>query len=126
MELFDDWVGDRDTPDWRVEALLRRANHRTRVREIAADLGISERGLRESVGREAGLSPKLLLRIRRLYQAAHTISSRRASLSRAATRAGFVDQAHMTREFLDLMGETPSAYRRRGLPDAVSYKSSAP
>jgi AraC-like DNA-binding protein len=37
----------------------------------------------------------------------------RKSLAEVASEFGFADQSHFTKEFRRVMGETPSAYRRR-------------
>lgn len=62
---------------------------------------------------EVGLGPKKLARILRLH---HAIGRLRAlpapSLSRIAADLGFSDQAHFTREFSAMTGETPSVFRR--------------
>lgn len=53
------------------------------------------------------LSPATLLRLQRLLALAAT-ADRPASLSSLALRAGYADQAHMTREVRELAGQSPA------------------
>ena len=122
LSLLAAWARDLARPDWRVSAFLRSATPGARVSDVSDALGISARGLRAAVGRHAGLPPKRLLRIRRLHAAAWRIAHSGHALAGIASATGFVDQAHMTRDFVDLLGEPASAFRRRGA-HADPYKS---
>jgi AraC-like DNA-binding protein len=77
--------------------------------------------LRERTHREIGLSPKHILRVVRLHAALHAARKPGASWSDVASRSGYADQSHLTREMRDLLGETPSSWRTRGT--AVSFKT---
>lgn len=85
----------------------------TRVADMAAQTSLPVRTLRSHLMQYVGLSPKRVIRIERLHRA--LISSRDRSLAWAevAAIAGFADQAHMSREFRDLLGESPTAWGRR-------------
>ena len=85
------------------------------VRDVARDLGWSERRLDREITATCGYGPKTLQRIVRLQRALRTsragVATRPPSLaptlSHLAFDAGYADQAHMTREFRDLTGFTP-------------------
>jgi AraC-like DNA-binding protein len=68
-----------------------------------------------------GLTPKHYYRVRR-FTATLQIISRDASSSLAdlAASLGYSDQSHLTREFRDFAGVTPTRYRPRG-PDSVMH-----
>jgi AraC-like DNA-binding protein len=84
------------------------------VNAVARAAGISARTVRERVRRGTGLSPKRLMRIYRLYRAlALALAPDARPLAEAAAAAGYADQAHFTREAVDLLGETPRAFRAR-------------
>lgn len=84
------------------------------VREFADMVGWSPRTLQNRVSRKIGFPPKLWLRIERLHRAIASSMGSTEPWSDIAARCGFSDQAHMIREFVDLLGEPPNAWRRRG------------
>lgn len=101
---------DACPPDHRLERALRTAPS---VAAASALLNVPERTLRAQTLRLAGLSPKRILRIRRLYRALRFDAVRRTPWSDVASRAGYADQAHMVREFRALVGDSPEAWRGR-------------
>lgn len=80
----------------------------TSVRETAREVGWSERHLATRVRAELGLRPKQVGRLGRL-QRARALLTCGAPLAEVAHRAGFSDQAHLSREWRELTGQTPSA-----------------
>ena len=94
----------------RVEHALASLRRQTRVGDIAEDLGVSARHLRRLVLAHTGLEPRTLSRIVR-FQRFLDLSDRAAepSLAGLAARAGYADQAHLTREVRALSGLTPTA-----------------
>ena len=59
-----------------------------------------------------GITPKHYFRIQRFNEVARCIASNRAdSLAELAALTGYSDQAHLTREFREFAGVTPSRYR---------------
>lgn len=78
--------------------------------ELASGLGRRQlqRRFRESVG----LSPRTFARVLRLRIADRLLRRTPASLAAVALRAGYADQAHLTREFRALAGITPARRRR--------------
>lgn len=93
------------------------------VRGLAEWLSTAPRSLRDRVYRDAGLSPKRLLRVLRLHGALRAAWGHDEPWSAIAYMAGYADQAHLTREMRALLGETPTAWRARG--SAVSFKTAS-
>ena len=130
--LFDRVTGNRSAPEIAVTletfllsrlgevgladkqiAFLRRAagdnSHSARVRvdRLAARIGVSERTLRRRCMETFGYGFKTLDRVLRFQRflrlAAH---SSKGALAELAARAGYADQAHMTREVQRMSGAT--------------------
>jgi AraC-like DNA-binding protein len=97
-----------------VVAALRRGRPRQRVADLADSVGLSERQLLRRSRAALGYGPKMLDRIFRL-QRFGALAARTPALgsARLAAMAGFADQAHLTREIMQLAGETPTAFLRR-------------
>jgi AraC-like DNA-binding protein len=85
----------------------------TRVEDMAAQTSLPVRTLRSRLMQSVGLSPKRVLRIERLQRALVSSRARAIAWAEVAASSGFADQAHMTREFRDLLGESPTAWSRR-------------
>jgi AraC-like DNA-binding protein len=78
------------------------------VRDVAFELGLSERHLRRVFGETVGVSPKTfarLARFRRALRAART--GAHPGWATIATAAGYYDQAHLISEFRAIAGTTP-------------------
>ncbi|MBU2662288.1 helix-turn-helix domain-containing protein [Actinoplanes bogorensis] len=86
----------------------------SRLSDAAAELGVSERHLRNLFARETGLSPKHFARITRLRRVLDQAGTRQWSA--VAGDTGFFDQAHMISDFRAFMGVTPAAYTAGNLP----------
>jgi AraC-like DNA-binding protein len=115
MAAIAGYVRDREAPGV-ARALFRGP----RVEDLQRLLRLSARALHTRVVADVGLAPKRALRIARLHGALHRIG-RAESLASTALNAGYSDQAHMTREFRSLLGESPTTWRRRG--NADSFKN---
>lgn len=83
------------------------------VEGMAREAGMPIRTLHSRLIRYIGLSPKRLLRIERLHRALAGCQDRPVAGAQLAADCGFADQAHMIREFHDLLGESPTAWSRR-------------
>jgi AraC-like DNA-binding protein len=93
-------------------ARLARSDQRVgRISLLAADLSCSERTLRRRFQQELGLSVKTFARITR-FQRAHSFlqGNPRAHWAEAVVRFGYVDQAHLIREYRELAGTTPPRF----------------
>jgi AraC-like DNA-binding protein len=99
-----------------VEAAVRLALRRpgpARVGDLAGALGRGPRRLERLFREHVGLAPKTLLRVVRLQGVLRAVrEGRLTSWALAAAEAGYADQAHLTREFRDLAGCTPTDYAR--------------
>jgi transcriptional regulator GlxA family with amidase domain len=98
----------------RAAELIRRARGRVMVRSLTDELGLSARQLERLFRDHVGVSPKEAARIARFRHAVELMHSRPVpSLAHIAFECGYVDQAHLTREFRTLAGSTPASYRAR-------------
>jgi methylphosphotriester-DNA--protein-cysteine methyltransferase len=80
------------------------------VSRLAADLGVTERTLHRRVSTAVGYGPKTLervLRFRRFLTLAGAGGGSAAGLAHLAAAAGYADQAHLTRDCVELSGLTP-------------------
>ena len=71
--------------------------------------GHSERQLERCFNNEIGLSPKAFSRITRLQNALR-LATKARNLTDLALSAGYYDQAHFSREFTDIAGQSPRNY----------------
>ena len=88
----------------------------TTVSSLAASLYLSERQVRRRFQAAVGLSPKTLdrvLRFQRFLALVHTGAWRRVGLARAAHNLAYADQAHLTRECVELSGLPPAELIRQ-------------
>ena len=74
-------------------------------------MALSERQLARRFVDRVGISPKTFTRVMRLQRAA-TLLAEGALPSAAASRAGYADQAHFTRDSRELAGITPRGLAR--------------
>ena len=98
-----------DHPDRLIPRVVEFARSQRTVREIASDVGLSERQLFRRCIDEVGYGPKHLvrvLRLQRLLGLARRLPG--ASLAGLAAAAGYTDQPHMSRECRALTGVTPA------------------
>lgn len=96
---------DRPVHDY-CSAIMQ-ANGMGALADLASQLPISERHLRRKFAYQCGLSAKEFARLRRARHACLVmLHSPQDGLAQAATRAGFSDQAHMTREFGQIFGHS--------------------
>jgi AraC-like DNA-binding protein len=91
-----------------------------RVGELARALGTTTRTLSRVVREHTGLTPRWLLECRRLQAAATTLHADPGTdLATLAADLGWTDQAHFTRRYRRVVGETPDRTRRRARRDRV-------
>lgn len=87
------------------------------VGTLAGEVGWSRRHLGERFRREFGLTPKVAGRVMR-FEVTHRMlrAAARPGLAEVAARCGYADQAHLTREWRELAGCTPSTWLAEELP----------
>jgi AraC-like DNA-binding protein len=97
--------------EWALGALMR-SGGQIRIGTIAQKLDWSRRRLVERFREEVGLPPKAVARIVR-FNAARTMAQRMAEPDWAdiAAACGYADQPHLVREFAELAGASPTAWR---------------
>ncbi len=90
---------------------------RVEVGSLAKEVGWSRRHLGERFRREFGLTPKVVGRVMR-FEVAHRMlrAVARPGLAEVSARCGYADQAHLTREWRELAGCTPSNWLAEELP----------
>jgi AraC-like DNA-binding protein len=96
----------------RAVTLLRDPSARTE--DVAGEVGLSARQLRRRCHEAVGYGPKTLQRVLRFRRFVRMLDdpSEPPDLAIAAARAGYADQAHLTRECRELSGLTPVALAR--------------
>jgi len=102
---------------WRV---LEQSGGRCRVAELAHDVALSPRQLRALMVAEVGLSPKQVCRAFRFDSVIGHLADGFRSLAEIAMSTGYADQAHLTREFRQMAGCSPTqwlAEERRNIQD---------
>jgi AraC-like DNA-binding protein len=97
----------------RVVALVESRPDLTRVDQLCAETGLSERALQRLVSRRLGLTPKWLVQRRRLQEAAGRLRERTTTVARLAAELGYADQPHLTRDFARVTGMTPGEFAAR-------------
>ncbi len=81
------------------------------VASLAREVGWSRRHLADQFGNEFGLTPKLMARVLRFERAANRLRSPvRPPLAVVAVECGYADQAHMTREWVEFAGNSPTVW----------------
>lgn len=89
----------------------------TRVDELAARFGLGVRRLQRSFAEYVGVGPKWVIRRYRLHEVTqHMERGLPIEWARLAADLGYSDQAHLSRDFTAMVGETPTAYAERYPP----------
>lgn len=93
----------------------------TRVRALAARVGLTERALQRLFWRYIGASPRWVIKRYRLYEALEQLTADGAvPLADLAQTLGYFDQAHFANDFRRSVGRAPARYARvRGGPGAA-------
>ena len=86
---------------------------RKSIRDIVRQTGYSHRRFNELFRRTVGVNPKTFSGIQRFQQLLVQLADSSEPLSVLAIRAGYSDQAHMTREFRRYAGISPGQYLRQ-------------
>ncbi len=97
----------------RVVALVESRPDLTRVDQLCAGTGLSERALQRLVHRRLGRTPEWLVQRRRLQEAAGRLRQRTVTDAEVAADLGYADQPHLTRDFARVTGMTPGEFAAR-------------
>lgn len=96
---------------------LTRSAGRERVSSLAEAVGWSRKHLTTRFRAELGVGPKTIARVIR-FERACRLARAGGGWASVAADSGYADQAHLTREFAALAGESPRAWAlRRALAD---------
>jgi AraC-like DNA-binding protein len=96
----------------------------SRVAEIQRQTGYSPRHFIALFRAAVGLTPKHYYRVKRFTAALQGLAGGNAGgLADLAASAGYSDQAHLTREFREFSGVTPSQYRPRDSTSILHHRT---
>lgn len=94
--------------------VLRRDGGEARTRDLAAQLGLSQRHFIKIFSTQVGLTPKVFGRMQRFQCAVDlTRSSSAPDWSDAAVACGYFDQSHLIRDFQTFSGLGPTEFHRQ-------------
>ncbi|MET4157225.1 helix-turn-helix domain-containing protein [Agromyces sp. PvR057] len=118
IEVFEGWLRSLHLTLGADAELLRRIvelaeTDRTilRAEHLADATGLGLRALQRLVREQLGLTPKWLIGRYRMQEAAQALAAPDAPpLADLAASLGFADQAHFSRQFRAVIGETPRRY----------------
>ncbi|OYR13385.1 helix-turn-helix domain protein [Brucella thiophenivorans] len=85
---------------------------RLSVAEMAAAVGLSESWFSNVFKQTTGQTPFQWQLTKRIDRAQKLLSDSDATVAGVAAQLGFTDQAHLTKAFRQIVGETPAAWRR--------------
>ena len=101
---------------WQMRRIVERfeasGGRRLTVAELAAPVGLSESWFSHVFRNTTGLTPLQWQSRRRIELAKALLADGGLRISDVADRLGFSDQAHLTRVFRQVEGQTPAAWRR--------------
>ncbi len=105
---------------------LERSKGAASIASLAGEAGVSRRHLAKLFRAEIGTTPKTMARILRFEHAFHLAGTvPRQGWADIAYEAGYADQAHLTREFRELSGLSPSDLLRRGQTETGVLENSS-
>lgn len=81
--------------------------------EIATRLGLSPETFRKRFARAVGIPPARFQKQKKIERACAALYQGSLSLKQLASDLGFFDEFHFSKAFKQVVGQSPSAYRRR-------------
>ncbi|EBA14067.1 helix-turn-helix domain-containing protein [Roseobacter sp. CCS2] len=112
---YMNWSAGRGTVDAHIAQRVWHALQADPTRQlcdITDNLELSDRRIRAAVKQETGLSPAQWRKLIRLEKSSHAIASGTEPLAIVALEAGYADQSHMNRDFMELAGVSPLRFRQ--------------
>ncbi|AKU89815.1 Transcriptional regulator, AraC family [Vulgatibacter incomptus] len=113
LELLEELLLSRrpGAPSQAIARAVERLERGDPVSAAIEESGFSHRHFLETFRRTVGLTPKRYGRVARFQRAVDSLFTRpRPSLAELAVEAGYADQPHLTRDFVELAGITPGRY----------------
>jgi AraC-like DNA-binding protein len=108
--------GIRDELRWAWSA-LQRSHGALRVEDLARETGWSRRHLTAQFSGEFGIGPKTAARVMRFQRSrARLLAAPRGGGAQVAAECGYADQAHLSREWRELAGYSPTQWLRAEFP----------
>jgi AraC family transcriptional regulator len=108
---------------WRAKRIVVEIESRLalplRVSDLARVAGLSDSHFSRGFRGYFGVTVHLYITIRRIAAAQELMLSATQSLAEIALRCGMCDQAHFSRVFRRVVGETPNRWRRSRAPDSL-------
>jgi AraC-like DNA-binding protein len=105
---------DLDEKVLEAVSIIDQTTGETRIAALAEGLGLSVRQFERRFKKSAGLTPKQYARARRFRAAAAALAEGdRVSWADRAAEMGFADQAHLTHEFSDMTGRSPTSFAQK-------------
>lgn len=105
---------DLDQKVLEAVAVIEESRGEIRIAALAGQLGLSVRQFERRFRKSAGLTPKQYARARRFRAAAATLVDGEAvNWADRAAEMGFADQAHLTHEFSDMTGRSPTSFAQK-------------
>jgi AraC-like DNA-binding protein len=124
FDVLERWLLRRLADGPRVDPVVARAftvlvasQGRVRIASLCAELGVSARHLTRRFGAQLGLPPKTVarqLRFAAVRRGLEALGDR--SWTEIALAAGYFDQAHLSRDFRELAGISPTEFLARRIP----------
>jgi AraC-like DNA-binding protein len=84
-----------------------------RVADVCAHFAIGERTLQRLIRHRVGLTPKWLVRRRRIQDATWRLRTGATTIAAVAADLGYADEAHLSHDFRLVTGDTPRAFAAR-------------
>lgn len=105
-------AGRPEVSPYAVEALrvIRDGHGQVPVEDVARQVHLSPRRLRQVMGSAVGISPKFASRVARLTATLRRAGEGAGSWAEIAAESAYHDQSHLVRDFQDLMRTTPTAW----------------
>ncbi|MGC1272820.1 MAG: helix-turn-helix domain-containing protein [Planctomycetaceae bacterium] len=95
-------------------AAFEQSDASVQIRDVARQVGLSQRRFIQVFATDVGLTPKLYSRVRRFQRALRLVNGVSApDWARVALDGGYCDQSHLIRDFRAFAGLTPEEYLRR-------------
>ena len=95
-------------------AILKREAGKIRTRELAAQLGLSQRRFIQVFSNQVGVPPKVFGRVQRFQRAVElTRGGSAVDWADIAVECGYFDQSHLIHEFEALSGLSPTEFQRQ-------------